>query len=72
MMGVFPEPAPCADDVSRLVPNETFDAVSSVARLPRTERRARRTLAKVSRQALATLVAGLAIGAALPPGGTST
>jgi len=65
-MGVFPEPAPCADDVSRLVPNGTFDADSTVVWLPRTERRTRRTLAKVGRQALATLVTGLAIGAALP------
>ncbi|KQP34132.1 lytic transglycosylase [Methylobacterium sp. Leaf102] len=65
-MGVFPEPAPCADDVSRLVPNETFSADPSVAWLPRTERRARRTLAKAGRRTLATLVAGLVIGAALP------
>ncbi|MCJ2080872.1 lytic transglycosylase domain-containing protein [Methylobacterium sp. J-090] len=66
MMGVFPEPALCADDVSRLVPNETFDADFSVAWLPRTERRARRTLIKAGRRTLATLVAGLVIGAALP------
>ncbi|WP_187273027.1 lytic transglycosylase domain-containing protein [Methylobacterium sp. WL69] len=65
-MGVFPEPAPRADDVSRLVPNETFNADSSVAWLPRTERRARRTLAKAGRRALVTLVTGLALGAALP------
>ncbi|WP_348271318.1 transglycosylase SLT domain-containing protein [Methylobacterium sp. Leaf100] len=37
-----------------------------MAWLPRTERRARRTLAKAGRRTLATLVAGLVIGAALP------
>ncbi|MDN3592346.1 transglycosylase SLT domain-containing protein [Methylobacterium adhaesivum] len=66
MMEVFPEPAPRADDVSRLVPNETFETESSVAWLPRTERKTRRTLAKAGRRTLATLVAGLVIGAALP------
>jgi len=65
-MGVFPEPAPRADDVSRLVPNETFSADVTVAWLPRTERRARRSLQRVGRRSLATLVAALLIGSALP------
>ena len=65
-MGVFPEPALCADDVSRLVPNETFDADQTVAWLPRTERRTRRTFATLRRRTLATLVAGALLGGALP------
>ena len=65
-MGVFPEPALCVDDVSRLVPNETFSTNLSVAWLPRTERRARRTLANAGRRTLTTLVAGLVLGAVLP------
>ncbi|KQP88438.1 transglycosylase SLT domain-containing protein [Methylobacterium sp. Leaf117] len=66
MMGVFPEPALCADDVSRLVPNETFNADDTVAWLPRTERRARRNFAALGRRTLATLLAGAILGAALP------
>lgn len=65
-MGVFPEPAPCADDVSRLVPNETFNAVDTVAWLPRTGRRTRRNFATLRRRSLATLLAGSLLGAALP------
>ncbi|MCI9878802.1 MULTISPECIES: transglycosylase SLT domain-containing protein [Methylobacterium] len=66
MMGVFPEPALCADDVSRLVPNETFDVDQTVAWLPRTERRTRRTFATLRRRTLATLVTGALLGGALP------
>lgn len=65
-MGVFPEPAHRADDASRLVPNGTFDADDTVAWLPRTERRTRRNLAALGRRTLATLLAGLILGAALP------
>ncbi|WP_409565294.1 lytic transglycosylase domain-containing protein [Methylobacterium sp. J-078] len=65
-MGVFPEPALCADDVSRLVPNETFHADDTVAWLPRTERKMRRNLAALGRRTLATLLAGLLLGTALP------
>jgi hypothetical protein len=66
MMGFFPEPALCADDVSRLVPNETFHADCTVAWLPRTERRARHTLSILGRRTLALLLAGLVIGSSLP------
>ncbi|NEU12450.1 lytic transglycosylase domain-containing protein [Methylobacterium sp. BTF04] len=66
MMGFFPEPALCADDVSRLVPNETFNADCTVAWLPRTERRARHTLSILGRRTLAILLAGLVIGSSLP------
>lgn len=65
-MGVFPEPAPCADDVSRLVPNGTFNTVETVAWLPRTGRRTRRNFAAFRRRSLATLLAGSILGAALP------
>ncbi|WP_292499100.1 lytic transglycosylase domain-containing protein [Methylobacterium sp.] len=65
-MGVFPEPALCADDVSRLVPNETFDTDHTVAWLPRTERKVRRNLAALGRRTLATLLAGAVFGTALP------
>ncbi|MGU3360479.1 transglycosylase SLT domain-containing protein [Methylobacterium sp. M6A4_1b] len=65
-MGVFPEPAPCADDVSRLVPNGTFEADDTVAWLPRTGRRTRRTFATLRRRTLATLVTGALLGGALP------
>ncbi|WP_313898404.1 lytic transglycosylase domain-containing protein [Methylobacterium sp. J-068] len=52
--------------MSRLVPNETFDADDTVAWLPRTERRARRNLAALRRRTRATLFAGIVLGAALP------
>ncbi|WP_375464888.1 transglycosylase SLT domain-containing protein [uncultured Methylobacterium sp.] len=70
-MGVFPESARCADDVSRLVPNETLTEDQTVAWLPRTERRTRRNGAKTirlfaRRRAVATLLAALLAGFSLP------
>ncbi|MGU3540201.1 transglycosylase SLT domain-containing protein [Methylobacterium sp. A54F] len=65
-MGVIPEPARCADDVSCLVPSETLDQDNTAARPPRAERRTRRTTA--TRHALAaTLIAAGLLGT-LPQG----
>ena len=72
-MGVFPEPALCADDVSRLVPNETDFEVETVAWLPRAERQDLRRIEgrtqsrpAARRRVAATLVAGLLAGFSLP------
>ena len=62
-MGVHPEPALCADDVSRLVPNgstcQNDNTAAGAARIPSNHRGLRQGL-------LAALVAGLALGVALP------
>ncbi len=64
-MGVFPEPAHRADDVSRLVPCETVCEDQTVAWLPRAVRgHERRRFATTRRSA--TLVAALLAGLALP------
>ncbi|MBX9930314.1 MAG: transglycosylase SLT domain-containing protein [Methylobacterium sp.] len=60
MMGVFPEPALCADDVSRLVPSETVLSMISERHFRRRSRRS------VLRRALPALAVGLAFGASLP------
>ena len=69
-MGVFPEPALCADDVSRLVPNETVTANETVTWLSRTRRKERRTsrkiLSNLTRRMTATLLAGIVAGSVLP------
>jgi Transglycosylase SLT domain len=70
-MGVFPEPARCADDVSRLVPNASQFEDETVAWLPRagrrTERRSRcRTGRSGIRQFSGTLALGLVAGFGLP------
>lgn len=59
-MGVFPEPALCADDVSRLVPTETVSSTRALKRLDR------RTRDLPRRRTKAALLAGLLIGAGLP------
>ncbi len=59
-MGVFPEPALCADDVSRLVPNETKFPTRAQDRLDRRPRNGLR------RHTIATLLTGLLLGAGLP------
>lgn len=62
-MGVFPEPAHRADDVSRLVPNETVCNTGTAAWLPRK----RRIASSVPlRGTFAKLLLGLVIGSALP------
>ncbi len=69
-MGVFPEPALCADDVSRLVPNETVTGSDTAARPSRTALGKRctkgRILSRLTRRTAATLVAGLVLGSTLP------
>lgn len=63
-MGVFPEPAHRADDVSRLVPSETIHDENSVAWLPRAARRDRRRSFANGRTL--TLAAALLAGLSLP------
>ncbi|KAB1070664.1 transglycosylase SLT domain-containing protein [Methylobacterium planeticum] len=66
-MGVFPEPALCADDVSRLVPSETNLQDNSVVWLLRAEHQKQgRTFANIRRRTIATLLAGLMAGFCLP------
>ena len=74
-MGVFPEPARCADDVSRLVPQTRSGAdrleVEAVAWLPRAgqamgRRSRRRTGRSKVRHLSGTLVLGLVAGFGLP------
>lgn len=70
-MGVFPEPARCADDVCRRVPGETECEDETVAWLPRTACRTHRSKARsircaARRRAAATLLAALLAGFALP------
>ncbi|MFB0489154.1 hypothetical protein ABIE45_001740 [Methylobacterium sp. OAE515] len=70
-MGVFPEPARCADDVSRLAPTASQIEDETVAWLPRagrgTERRSlRRTGQNGIRRLSGTLVLGLIAGFGLP------
>ena len=70
-MGVFPEPARCADDVSRLAPTASHIEDETVAWLPRagrgTERRSlRRTGQNGIRRLSGTLVLGLIAGFGLP------
>ena len=70
-MGVFPEPARCADDVSRLAPTASQIEDETVAWLPRagrgTERRSlRRTGQNRIRRLSGTLVLGLIAGFGLP------
>lgn len=71
-MGVIPEPARCADDVSRPVPNGSICQVNTVAWLPRTacgtqrnDARSRR-LSAVRRRAAALGLAALLAGFGLP------
>jgi len=62
-MGVFPEPARCADDVSRLVPSASFCETETVAWLPRAGRRnGRRSLCCIGRNGLRRLTGTLALG----------
>ncbi|GJE32619.1 transglycosylase SLT domain-containing protein [Methylobacterium oxalidis] len=65
-MGVFPEPALCADDVRCLVSSETVDQDRTVAWLLRVEpaRQGRRS-ANIRRRVVTTLLAGL-VGFSLP------
>ncbi len=74
-MGVFPEPARCADDVSRLAPNAGHIEDEAVAWLPRqgdrtrraTGRRSRRRTGRSGIRRLAgTLALGLVAGFGLP------
>jgi hypothetical protein len=70
-MGVFPEPARCADDVSRLAPTASHSEDETVAWLPRagrgTERRSvRHTGQNGIRRLSGTLVLGLIAGFGLP------
>jgi hypothetical protein len=70
-MGVFPEPARCADDVSRLAPIASHSEDETVAWLPRagrgTERRSlRRRGQNGIRQLSGTLALGLIAGFGLP------
>lgn len=58
-MGVFPEPALCADDVSRLVPNETNFSTRAQDRLDRRPRHG-------ARRAMATLLTGLLLATGIP------
>jgi hypothetical protein len=62
-MGVFPEPARCADDVSRLVPSASFRETETVAWLPRAGRgNGRRSLRRMGRTGLRRLTGTLALG----------
>ncbi|MCJ2122939.1 transglycosylase SLT domain-containing protein [Methylobacterium sp. J-077] len=62
-MGVFPEPARCADDVSRLVPGASFCETETVAWLPRAGRgNGRRSLRRMGRNGLRRLAGTLALG----------
>ncbi|MGU3403196.1 transglycosylase SLT domain-containing protein [Methylobacterium brachiatum] len=62
-MGVFPEPAQCADDVSRLVPSASFCETETVAWLPRAGRgNGRRSLRRMGRTGLRRLTGTLALG----------
>ena len=63
-MGVFPEPARGADDVSRLVPCETVCEDNTVAWLPRAVRRDPRR--SIARRRGVTLAAVLLAGLSLP------
>lgn len=70
-MGVFPEPAHRADDVSRLVPNASRFEDEAVAWLPRAGRNAgcrssRRTHGNRLRQVTGTVALGLVAGFGLP------
>jgi hypothetical protein len=70
-MGVFPEPARRADDVSRLVPNASHFEDEAVAWLPRAgrkmERRSRRRTGRSAiRRLPGTLALGLVAGFGLP------
>ncbi|WP_375454859.1 transglycosylase SLT domain-containing protein [uncultured Methylobacterium sp.] len=67
-MGVFPEPARCADDVCRRVPGATDNEDNTVAWLPRRTRRneARSIRSAARRRAAATVLAALLAGFALP------
>ncbi|GEP01676.1 transglycosylase SLT domain-containing protein [Methylobacterium haplocladii] len=64
-MGVFPEPALCADDVSRLVPMGSDDVNDTKPAKPHAFSRST-SLRKVKRGFFAGLIAGLALGVALP------
>ncbi|GJE15512.1 hypothetical protein AIGOOFII_0207 [Methylobacterium marchantiae] len=67
-MGLFPEPALCADDVCRLVPNETLDHADTVAWLKpgamRTTKRPGNTTS--ARAIFAKIAIGLLLGSVLP------
>ena len=70
-MGVFPEPAQRADDVSRLVPNASRFETEAVAWLPRAGRKTRCRSGRRSgrdqlRQISGTLALGLVAGFGLP------
>jgi hypothetical protein len=70
-MGVFPEPARCADDVSRLVPNASDIEDEAVAWLPRAGRKMERRSCRRAgrsgiRQLSGTLALGLVAGFGLP------
>jgi hypothetical protein len=70
-MGVFPEPARCADDVSRLAPIASPIEDEAVAWLPRAGRETgRRSLRRTGRNGIrrlsGTLVLGLVAGLGLP------
>ncbi len=66
-MGLFPEPARCADDVSRLVPNASRFEDDAVAWLPRAGRGPlRRSGRSRLRQVSGTLALGLVAGFGLP------
>lgn len=71
-MGVFPEPARCADDVSGLVPDGSISQDDTVAWLPRTACRTQRNDAEfrrrvtARRRATAIGLAALLAGFALP------
>lgn len=65
-MGVFPEPAPCADDVCCLVPDETLLDTDADLRPTRSRLGTRHIHHTLRYRAVVTLVAGLLVGAALP------
>ncbi|GJE41978.1 transglycosylase SLT domain-containing protein [Methylobacterium soli] len=66
-MGVFPEPALCADDVSRLVPNGTdFQDNSATWQLRAEHPKQGRTFANIRSRTIATLLAALMAGFCLP------
>ncbi|WP_244276559.1 hypothetical protein [Methylobacterium indicum] len=74
-MGVHPEPAPCADDAGRLVPEAGADTIRWLTARdgchsrPQGRRRHARTTALVtslSRKAVAALAVGVAFAACLP------
>lgn len=66
-MGVFPEPALCADDVSRLVPSGTDLQDNSAAWRLRAElQKQGRTFANIRSRTIATLLAGVLAGFCLP------